>query len=309
MENDFREQWSPSKSGNFEGWSEAFLQDCRIRGLKQGTVYFYASKFSVFREFLREHNQSDITAITPEVLRAFLASLTESGHNAGGVHAFYRSLRTFFRWYENEAEPANWRSPLRNIKPPTVPEQRLAPVELGVVRKMIDTCDTTLLGLRDNAIMTVLLDTGMRASELIALNITDINLVTGIMFIGHGKGDKPRTVVAGKKTRKAIRNYLRARNDNHPAFILSDTSERLTYWGLNLMLKRRAELARVPKPQLHAFRRAFALECLRAGMNVYSLQRLMGHADLSVLKRYLALTDEDLIFAHSTASPVDNGGF
>ncbi len=69
---------------------------------------------------------------------------------------------------------------------------------------------------------------------------------------------------------------------------------------------RRAEAAGVPVPSLHAFRRSFALLSLRAGMDVYSLQRLMGHADLSVLRRYLAQTEEDLRRAHERCSPVDS---
>lgn len=60
---------------------------------------------------------------------------------------------------------------------------------------------------------------------------------------------------------------------------------------------------------LHHFRRAFALECLRNGMAVYSLQKLMGHADLQVLRRYLAQTTEDILQAHQVGSPVDNAAF
>ena len=70
--------------------------------------------------------------------------------------------------------------------------------------------------------------------------------------------------------------------------------------------RRRATKAQVPTPGLHDFRRAFALECLRNGMEVYSLQKLMGHADLQVLRRYLAQTTEDIAASHRVGSPVDN---
>ena len=71
-------------------------------------------------------------------------------------------------------------------------------------------------------------------------------------------------------------------------------------------MKRRASLADVPAPSLHSFRRAFALECLRNGMDIYSLQHLMGHADLQILRRYLAQTDQDTEVAHRRGGPVDN---
>ena len=84
----------------------------------------------------------------------------------------------------------------------------------------------------------------------------------------------------------------------------SRAGTRLTYWGLRMILQRRAERAGVPVPSPHSFRRAFALASLRGGMDVETLRRLLGHSDLSVLSRYLAQTKEDLAEAHGKASPV-----
>lgn len=83
------------------------------------------------------------------------------------------------------------------------------------------------------------------------------------------------------------------------------SGDRLTYSGLRQVMRRRAIAAGVPVPSLHSFRRAFALACLRGGMDVYSLQRLMGHADLTVLRRYLLQTEGDLQVAHAKSGPVD----
>lgn len=84
---------------------------------------------------------------------------------------------------------------------------------------------------------------------------------------------------------------------------------RLTYGGLRQIMRRRAKKAGVEVPGIHDFRRYFALECLRSGkMSIYELQQLMGHADLQVLRRYLAITDNDTMHAHKRAGPVDNSG-
>ncbi len=72
-----------------------------------------------------------------------------------------------------------------------------------------------------------------------------------------------------------------------------------------MMIRRRAKAAGVNPAQLHAFRRWFALTCLRSGMDIYSLSTLMGHAGLDVLRRYLKQTDKDLLESHRRASPVD----
>jgi len=94
-------------------------------------------------------------------------------------------------------------------------------------------------------------------------------------------------------------------NPNSPLWV-TNKHNRLTYWGLNQIILRRAEEAHIEKPSLHDFRRAFALNFLRNGGDIYSLQNLMGHADLQVLRRYLAQTTDDLHIAHRKFSPVDN---
>jgi site-specific recombinase XerD len=99
---------------------------------------------------------------------------------------------------------------------------------------------------------------------------------------------------------------MRHRSDNHPALWVTDDSERLEYNGLRGILVRRAKQAGIKAPTLHSFRRAFAINMLRAGVDVFSLQKLMGHADLQVLRRYLAQTTEDIAQAHRVGSPVDN---
>lgn len=122
----------------------------------------------------------------------------------------------------------------------------------------------------------------------------------------EGKGGKPRTVFLSKKTRSALRAYLRFRKDENDSLWVTIHGSRLGYGGLREIMKRRESLAGIKPPRLHDFRRAFALECLQNGMDVYSLQKLMGHSDLQVLQRYLAQTTEDISRAHRIGSPVDN---
>jgi site-specific recombinase XerD len=126
------------------------------------------------------------------------------------------------------------------------------------------------------------------------------------VLIHRGKGGKPRTVFLGKASRKSLRSYMKHRVDNNPSMWVTDEGECLGYSGLRRILWRRAKQAGVKAPTLHSFRRAFAINMLRAGVDVFSLQKLMGHADLQVLRRYLAQTTEDIAQAHRIGSPVDN---
>jgi site-specific recombinase XerD len=171
---------------------------------------------------------------------------------------------------------------------------------------MMDTCNKSFCGLRDKAILLALLDTGVRASEFVGMKLDDLNQVSGEIFIRQGKGGKFRAVFLGKTSRRALRAYLKVRSDNCAFLWVTDESEQLTYWGLRQIIRRRSVIAKVHTPSLHSFRRAFAINMLRAGVDVFSLQKLMGHADLQVLRRYLAQTTEDIAQAHRIGSPVDN---
>ncbi|NLD74853.1 MAG: tyrosine-type recombinase/integrase [Chloroflexi bacterium] len=287
---------------------ETFLADRRARGLAPGSLRFYTQKLAPLRAFLQGVGVQSVQGITPQHLRAFLQGLGES-HSPGGVHGHYRAAKAFLRWYEQEEEPEGWRNPITKVHPPKVPEEPLAPVPVEDVRRMLDASrGRGLMERRDRAVLLCLLDTGCRASELLALNAGDVDLAGGTVLVRHGKGGRVRTVCLGRTARRALKAYLRMREGLQGAEPLFATREgtRLRYEGLRDIVRRRAARAGVPAPTLHAFRRGFALACLRNGMDVFSLQRLMGHADLTVLRRYLHQTTEDVQNAHRQSGPVDH---
>lgn len=287
---------------------EGFLADRRARGLAPGSLRFYAQKLTPLQAFLQGEGVQSVQDITSQHLRAFLQGLAES-HCPGGVHGHYRAAKAFLRWYEQEEEPEGWQNPIAKVHPPKVPEELLEPVPVEDVRRMLDASrGRSLTDRRDSAVLLVVLDTGCRASELLGLNAGDVDLANGTVLVRHGKGGRVRTVCLGRTARRAVKAYLRMREGLQPAEPLFATGEgtRLRYEGLRDIVRRRAEQAGVPAPTLHAFRRGFALACLRNGMDVFSLQRLMGHADLTVLRRYLRQTPEDVRNAHRQSGPVDH---
>lgn len=290
-----------------ETWVDAFMMDRKAQNMAKGTLYYYGWRLKEFLRYCETREVKRITQIDPTLLREFLILLQDKGHNPGGVHMYYRIIKAFLRWWEFEVEPDNWKNPIRKVKAPKNPIVPLNPVNVEDVRKMIDVCPKdTFFGTRDRAIMLCLLDTGMRANELCSINLEDINLITGEIHILVGKGRKSRYAFLGTKARKAVRSYLKFHPANIEPLWLNREKERLEYWLLVGIMRRRAKEANVPHPALHAFRRWFALTCLRAGMDAFSLQELMGHADLQVLKRYLKQTSPDLMKAHHKASPVDS---
>jgi integrase/recombinase XerD len=291
---------------HIEIWIEQWLIDAKIRNLSPRSIAFYRQKIDNFLGFCDTRQISRISQITPNELRLYVLHLQES-HNPGGVHAHYRTVRTFLNFWEGETEPDDWRNPTKKVKPPKTPLDPLEPVEKNKVRRMVEACHGgTLLDTRDRAAILFLFDCGARASEFLSLDLGDLDLVRGEILIRHGKGNKSRVGFLGKSTRKEVRRYLKLRTDDNPAVWINKFGDRLGYDGLRSMLRRRCKLAGIEERTPHDFRRGFSVAMLRAGCDIFSLRDLMGHSDLSTMQRYLKLVTDDLKTAHRRASPVDN---
>lgn len=288
-------------------WAEAFLFDRKVSGYTVGTVTNYRNKMKRFGLYCFQVGISNIEQITPVLLRDYLESLEHDGLTVIGRHGHYSALKTFLRWYEREEEPQGWTNPITKVKPPKIPDAPIQPIAMQEAMKVINKCPPDLRGLRDKCILLVLVDTGIRASELLQLDIEDLNMAQGSLLIRHGKGNKTRTVYVGKGGRKLLKRYLAMREDDADALFVSvDDKARLTYSGLRWIVINRSKAANVKPRGVHTFRRLHALTMLRNGVDVITLSRLMGHSTSEVLRRYLAQTDDDLRTAHAKASPVDN---
>jgi len=246
-------------------WLEAFLIGRKAMGVSDRTLEFYREKLAKFGGYCESQAITQIHQITPFFLREYLLWLEDLGHNPGGRHCHYRAIRTFLYFYEDEAEPENWKNPIKKVQAPKVSREPLEPVTWEVVSKLIKTCERgTITGDRDTAIMLVLFDTGLRAGELLSVDLQDVNQVIGDILVRRGKGGKPRTVFMGKKTRQALRRYLKHRKDNYPALWVTHprhASEHLTYSGLRSMLRRRAGITNIESPTAHEFGAHLLFRC------------------------------------------------
>ena len=167
---------------------------------------------------------------------------------------------------------------------------------------------------RDLAIHFLLFDSGMRASELCSLKFRDFDL-QGRQCTVLGKGNKRRTVYFGSKARKALWNYLKEQpRDLDDAVFMADRGknhqEALTRSGLRQIIHRLGVKAGLQGVRCspHTYRHTFAISILRAGGNVFSLQQLLGHTNLSVTQRYCALAQGDLENQHRQFAPADRLG-
>ena len=158
---------------------------------------------------------------------------------------------------------------------------------------------------RDKAIIMILLDTGIRLGELCRLRLGDVNLENGEVYVRpfqSSKKSKPRTVFLGQRARQSVWKYI-AKAQSHPdqsraLFDLQSNS-------IRILINRIGANAGI-HAHPHKFRHTFAITYLRNKGDIFTLQRLLGHATLDMTRRYLEISKMDLSTTHARASPVDN---
>jgi len=286
---------------------DVFLTDCHARRLAVRTCEFYAWQLGQAGAWLAGQGVTALADFSAEHFRRYLVSLQDRNLAAASQHAAARALRAFLNFCEKQDLLTV--NPARKVKMPQLDKQLLLAVALADVRKLLEACEDSYDPLRDVAIIRLLTDTGLRASELCALTVGD---VTGKrVMVRHGKGGKDRVVFIGDATRRALTAYLSTRPDAGPGAALLaslETGGALTYIGLRQILVRLGQRAGVAV-HAHALRRTFAVESLRAGADLIRLARLLGHTDLTQLqKHYLPLLEDDLAAAHARTSPGERLG-
>ena len=305
---DSSNSWQSDDGKHISDDVEAFLLSRQALNLTPGTLAWYQRCTNSWQAFLLAEGVESTRQVVPTTVRRFLVQLSGDGHTSGGVVTLFTGVKAFLNWYADEYDLTDW-NPLIKVRSPKRPQDPLPPVSLGDVWDMLNTMAPGSFNAdRDRALLLFLLDTGVRHQELTNLKVGQVNLETGAVTVWQGKGRKTRTVFCGARTRQALQRYFAHRGEpelEQPLWVKED-GDKLTRHGIRQVIRRRAKAAGVQEPGVHAFRRAFAVNCLRNGMNLVSLQRLLGHADLSTVQRYLALVDDDLRRAHSQYGVVDS---
>lgn len=221
------------------------------------------------------------------LVQAYMAHTLESKRlKAGALESYLKGLKSFSRWCFDEEETAT--DALAGLPAPKPDEVILPSVTPEQWDALIATCDRSLRGVRDEAIFGILRDTGLRASELVAIDLADVNTREQSILI-HGKGGRDRYVGYSDRTAVALDRYIRARRKSRyaaEALFVSVSTPRLSYDGLRNTIIRRAELAGLPPITPHMFRRFFAHEALDNDMSGSDLKALAGWRSYTMLEHY-----------------------
>ena len=285
------------------------------RGLAPNTLQAYRRdlrRYLVFLERRGIHRPDDVDEAT---IRSFLASVSASTYGEDGRPYAARSVarsisvvRSFHRFLLREGTAV--RDPATGVRQPKLPRSLPHPLTVDEVRCLLEIPrEDTPAGLRDRALLELLYGSGLRVSELVGLDVDDVDLEEGAVRV-LGKGGKEREVPLGRFGRQALEAWLgRARPGfttaaSRGALFLNRRGGRLTRQSVNRLLAasvRAAGIERRVSP--HSLRHSFATHLLEGGADVRVVQELLGHASVATTQIYTLVTQEHLREVYYTSHP------
>ena len=293
---------------------EQFLNYTTVeRGLSPNTLAAYRNDLTQFVEFLQDRDPSlqshgSWKRVGTEALTAFVLDLHERGYSDKTKTRKVASTKAFFGFLLEEGVVD--KNPMEDFSSPGTGESLPETLSVEEVEALLSVGETdTPMSLRDRAIIEVMYATGVRVSELVSLDIDDVDLDESFVRC-MGKGSKERIIPLHEEAVATVREYL---DDGRPslagdaagrALFVSRKGGRLTRQALWLILKGRAQAAGIErKITPHTLRHSFATHLLIGGAPLRHVQELLGHASITTTQVYTHLTSEHVRVQYETAHP------
>ncbi|GAC46267.1 tyrosine recombinase XerD [Pediococcus acidilactici NGRI 0510Q] len=278
------------------------------RGLSDNTIVSYRQELRHLQNFLQEQHIADIKDVDRYTILNYLDALKQTGRaRSSSIHTI-SSLRKFFKYLLlNDQIQTN---PMANIDPPKRAQHLPSVLTTEEVERLLKVPDTSKpLGIRDRAILEVMYATGLRVSELIALNLNELHLGMGLIET-VGKGNKQRIIPIGDVAIQWLERYINGPRrallgaKRYNEIFLNQHGHPLTRQGVWKNLKAQVQKAGIKKNITpHTLRHSFATHLLENGADLRIVQELLGHADISTTQIYTHITQQRLVDVYDKYHP------
>ena len=293
---------------------DSFLSYLSVeKGFAQNTLEAYRNDLYQLASFAEEEavrrgTTPSWSSFGRQGILSYLLNLKERNYAATTIARKVAAMRSFFEFMMNEGNIKD--NPSQDIASPKVGRALPKPISISQVRRLIDepARQSKSEAQRDTAILHLLYASGMRVSELVSLNLTDVDLAGGFVRC-FGKGHKERIIPIAPRAAQAVDDYLRelrprlVHSEEEPALFLNARGERLTRQGLWQILKEYAKSVGLEGITPHTLRHSFATHMLSGGADLRSVQELLGHANISTTQVYTHLTTDHIRQTYEKSHP------
>lgn len=293
---------------------EEYLYEIETKSFSKRSITGYKNNNLLFFNFLKgEFGITEIEEVKTIHIKKYLNFKQKNGLSASYVNTILKNLRSFFRYCEEEGYIKE--NPTLKAKWSKEPKVIIKTFSNEEVVRLLDVYKfTTYLNSRNKMIIAMLIDTGVRNTELCNILKSNIN---DRYIIVQGKGNKERQVSISPLLKKYMirfdrirEQYFKDKNIQNDNYLLSNTGKALTKEQIERVVKeagRRANVSENIRCSPHTLRHWYSQQQLRNGLDVYSLSRLLGHETILITKRYLqSIQDEDIVDLSIKTSPLSN---
>ena len=281
-----------------------FLIEQRIRGNTSKTVQYYSLSLGLFARFVG--SGASLQEITLNSLRSYYLHLSSRDISSTTIQTYIRALRSFLTWcYEQEYISVNLPEKFR------LPKAQRKTIDVLTDSEILQllSCFNLryLIHLRNYCMCSLMLDSGLRLHEVVVLTTYNLHIPEGYIIV-DGKGNKQRIVPLGLSTRKALFRYLSRRPgcaSTDRVFLMSNL-EPVTDSTLRQMFRKLKKRSGILRLRAHLLRHTFATRYLENGGDMYSLQQILGHTSLEMVKKYVHSTTRKTVPKFPEFSPLDN---
>ena len=281
-----------------------FLQD--DKKLSNNTLQSYRRDIEQYKDYI-QNNKINYLKVDGEDLQEYLKNLQEMGKKTSTISRNLASIRSFYQFLLRIKKVKH--DPTDGIQSPKVEKKAPSVLTSKEVELLLEQPkDVDLKGTRDKAMLEFAYATGMRVTEIISLDIDDVNLNEGYVTCNSGK--KQRTIPIGTMSLKALKEYIEEarpviiKDENEKALFVNTNGKRLTrqgFWKIIKYYKEQAHIAKDITP--HVLRHSFATHLLQNGADLKSIQTMLGHSDISSTQVYVQFQDPELRDIYKKSHP------
>ena len=274
--------------------------------LSDNTLQSYKRDLKQFRRYL-EACELNYNHVKEEDIKDYIRELQEDGKKASSISRCIASIRSFYQFVLKRKKIKV--DPTANIQSPKIEKRVPSVLTSKEVELLLEQPkDVDLKGIRDKAMLEFAYATGMRVTEIISLNIEDVNLEEG--YVTCKNGSKERNIPLGTMSLNALKEYIEQaryvliKNEDEHALFVNINGGRLTRQGFWKIIKYYKEQAHITKDITpHVLRHSFATHLLQNGADLKAIQTMLGHSDISSTQIYMQFQDEGLKDVYKKAHP------